>query len=524
MKKWITSTVVIFLVAIIAAGIFFPNLFEEKLKAELEKQVLVQTDSTYSVTLNKLDISFWERSISADSLSLTPSSDSEAIKSIYASSIQIKGIRWWSLFFDKYASFNTILVQTPIIEIYSRPLSGSTFEQTSDTSSSGSELELSKFDFIIKNGTARLVEPSGRTEVMLDHFNLMATEVDIPQVLDGSRLPFLKELVLTGKGLTWRLDEKLYRFEIGEFSFNRTQKNALIKDIALIPVLPRYEFTRIKGYSTDRIDLDIDMIKLKEVNIDSLYIPRLYARSIEIEQGALNVFKNKTIASKTTIGYRSLLAEQVKNIGVQIGIDSLIINNFDVSYTEHKEDAKEPGNVFFEDITGSILNINTPGYPEFSEDTLKMSVSTKFMGVSELNLNVRYPLFERNETHHVWGNLKKIDTKVVHSTLLHLAFVDVKSGVINSMNYDFIADIRGARGNVLLDYQDLELVFLSSDDTDDKNLGTRLKSFLANTIGLNKDNTGDITPEEIDYTWDKRKGVFGYWWQALLSGIKETIQ
>ncbi|MFY0684921.1 MAG: hypothetical protein JXR20_10250 [Balneola sp.] len=524
MKKWISGTVLFILVAIIAVGIFFPNLFEDQLKSELEKQVLIQTDSTYSVVLDELDISFWKRSISADSLTLMPSNESEAIKSVYANSIQIKGIQWWSLLFDQFISFKTILIEAPDIEIYSRPLSGNTFKQSSNSSSSTSELELSKFDFIVKNGTARLVEPSGRTEVMLEDFNLMATEVDIPQVLDGSRLPFLKELVLTGKGLTWRLDEQLYRVEVGEFSFNRTEKNALIKDIALIPVLPRYEFTKIKGYSTDRIDLDIDMIKFRDVNIDSLYIPRLSASSIEVEKGSLNVFKNKTIASKSTIGYRSLLGEHVQKIGVQIGIDSVLINNFNVSYTEHKEGAEEPGSVFFQDITGSILNVNTPGYPGFDEDTLIMSVSTRFMDVAKLDLNVRYPLFDENETHHVWGSLEEIDTKIVHSTLLHLAFVDVKSGFINSMEYDFMADDEGARGNLLLDYQDLELTFLSGDDTDDKNLGSRFKTLLANTIGLNKDNTDDISPKEIDYEWDKRKGVFGYWWRSLLSGIKNTIQ
>lgn len=525
MKKWIFGTATFVVVAIIAIGIFFPNLFEGKLKVALEEQVLIQTDSSYSVKLDKLNISFWGRTVSADSLTLTPSNETKAIKSISAGSIEIKGIKWWSLIFDQFTSFGSIVVEDPFIEIYSRPLESNTFEETSSSDSSDSKLALSKFDFIIKNGKARLVEPSGRTEVMLEEFSLMATEVDIPQVLDGSRLPFLKELVLTGKKLTWRLDEKLYRFEVGEFSFNRVEKHARLADLTLIPVLPRYEFSEIKGYSVDRIDLNIDSIEFEELILDSLFIPRIQVGKITVDQGSLNVFKNKTIPPRSTIGYRSLMAEHISKVSVQVGIDSILINDFDVSYIEHKAEADEPGSVSFEDISGGIYDLNTPGFPQFDEETLKMRVSTRFMNTSVLNLNVDYPLFNKDESHHVWGDLARIETETIKNTLIHLAFVEAKSGVVNSLNFDFQVNDRKAEGKILLDYQDLALAFLKSDDVDDKNLGTRLKSFLANTIGINKNNTGeDIEPSEIDYDWDKRKGIFGYWWRALLSGIQNTIK
>lgn len=524
MKKWIIGSVVIFLVAIIATGIFFPNLYEDELKEELENQVLIQSDSSYSVKLEKLNISFWKRTVSADSLTVTPTNDLEPIKSISASLIEIKGIKWWTLIFDQFASFGSITIENPFIEIYSRPLASNTFEEASSSDSSDSKLALSKFNFIIRNGKARLVEPSGRTEVMLEEFSLMATEVDIAQVLDGSRLPFLKELVLTGKNLTWRLDEKLYRFEVGEFSFDRVKKNAHLKNLALIPVLPKYEFSRIKGYSTDRIEMNVSSLELEGLILDSLYIPRIQIGKVKIDQGSLEVFKNKTIDSRFSIGYRALLAEEIRKSSVQIGIDSILIEDFDVSYIEHKEGSKEPGRMFFEDITGAIYDLNTPGFPYFNDETLKMRVSTKFMNTSTLNLNVDYPLFNTNESHHVWGDLGRLETSTVNSTLLHLAFVETKSGVINSMKFDFTADDRKAKGLLWLDYQDLALTFLKSDNPNDKNLGTRFKSFLANTIGINSDNSGDIEPKEIDYDWDKRKGVFGYWWQSLLSGIRNTIR
>ena len=298
MKKWIFGTLVFVLVAIIATGIFFPNIYEDELKEALENQVLIQSDSSYSVTLEKLNISFWNRTVSADSLTVTPTNELEPIKSISASFIEINGIKWWTLIFNQFASFESVIIEHPFIEIYSRPLKSDTFEESNSIDATKTNLALSKFNFIIRNGKARLVEPSGRTEVMLEEFNLMATEVDIAQVLDGSRLPFLKELVLTGKKITWRLDEKLYRFEVGEFSFDRVKKSAQLKNLALIPVLPKYEFSRIKGYSTDRIEMNIGSLELEDLILDSLYIPRIQIGKLKIDQGNLEVFKNKTIASR----------------------------------------------------------------------------------------------------------------------------------------------------------------------------------------------------------------------------------
>ena len=105
-----------------------------------------------------------------------------------------------------------------------------------------------------------------------------------------------------------------------------------------------------------------------------------------------------------------------------------------------------------------------------------------------------------------------------------MSFIRAESGIVNSLDFDFTVDDRGAEGEILLDYEDLKLTFLNSDDITDKDLGTRFKSFLANNIAMDSDNTGDIEPEKIDYDWDKRKGLFGYLWRALLSGLQNTIK
>ncbi len=528
MKKSILIGLLILGITLLLASIFGPDFLEGKLKTALEAQVVIQTDSSYTMEFQELDISLWGRRVTADSISISPKNDRETIKSIQIRSFEIQEIKWLSLITEDFPQFGKVIVEQPEIEIYSRPFTSSTFSNnsSSDGDSSSNSINFSNFDLNIIDGKARMVEPSGRTEVMLEHFDLSATKVNVNQILDGSRVPFLDELILSGKNLTWRLDEKLYRLEVGAFSFDRVQKQALVQNIALIPVLPRYRFSEIKGYSSDRVELNIDKINLQGVNLDSLYIPRIEVEKISIEQGALAMFKNKTIPSKTTIGFRPLLSEAISKATVaQVGLHEVLINNFDVTYTEHKEGVKEPGEITFEDISGSIKNISTPGYPTFLTDSLELDVSTYFMGVSKLDLKARYALFDKDEHHRVWGSLGSIHTSALKSPLINLASIEAKSGQVNSLEFNFNVNRTAANGQILLDYQDLNIFLLKDYDTSQKPLASRVSSFIANTFIIDDSNTGSkIEPAKIHYKWDNRKGIFGYWWQALLSGIKATIK
>ena len=474
MKKSILIGLLILGITLLLASIFGPDFLEGKLKTALEAQVVIQTDSSYTMEFQELDISLWGRRVTADSISISPKNDRETIKSIQIHSFEIQEIKWLSLITEDFPQFGKVVVEQPEIEIYSRPFTSSTFSNNSGaiTDTSSNSINFSSFDLNIIDGKARMVEPSGRTEVMLEHFDLSATKVNVNQILDGSRVPFLDELILSGKNLTWRLDEKLYRLEVGAFSFDRVQKQALVQNIALIPVLPRYRFSEIKGYSSDRVELNIDKINLQGVNLDSLYIPRIEVEKISIEQGALAMFKNKTIPSKTTIGFRPLLSEAISKATVaQVGLHEVLINNFDVTYTEHKEGVKEP------------------------------------------------------EYHRVWGSLGSIHTSALKSPLINLASIEAKSGQVNSLEFHFNVNRTAANGQILLDYQDLNIFLLKDHDTSQKPLASRVSSFIANTFIIDDSNTGSkLEPAKIHYKWDNRKGVFGYWWQALLSGIKATIK
>src|SRR5690554_232536 len=478
------------------------------------------------MNFKQLNISFWNKKVSADSISILPNNDNEAIKSILIKNFEIQGIKWWSLLTDDFPNFKKVLVEYPEIEVYSRPITPTTFSNTSSTDKASKDSLFSDFDVQIIGGKAQIIDPSGRMQVQIGHFRLSATKINVNQLLDGTRLPFIDILTISGSDLAWQIDNKFYHLEVGEFEFNNADGLGFVKDIALIPELPRYKFTEIKGYSVDRYELNIDKINLQGIDLDSLFISKIKIETATLEKGELSVFKDKTIPSKSTIAYKPLLNEVIRNaIKFQYSIEEVLINNFDVNYTEHKEGAKEPGAVTFQNITGSIQNIATLGYPGFLTDSLLFDVTTLFMGVSKLEVHSRYALFDESENHRVWGSLDAIETSTINPTLVHLANIEAKSGKVNSLDFNFKVNREGAKGIINLDYENLDVSLLSDFDTTNTSEGKQIATFITNTFIVKSNNTGaDFKSAEIDYEWDKTRSIFGYWWHSLLTGIKNSIK
>lgn len=526
MKKGLIYSVIILCVLFLLASLLVPNYLEKKLQPALEAQVITQTDSSYVMKFKQLNISFWSKKVSADSISILPNKENEAIKSILIKNFEIQGIKWLSLLTDDFPSFKKVVVEYPEIEVYSRPITPTTFSGASTTKTTPKDSLFSDFDVQITGGKAKIIDSSGRMKAVIGNFSLSATKINANQLLDGTRLPFIDELTLSGSDLTWQIDDKFYRLEIGDFKFNRADGLAFIKDMALIPELPRYRFTEIKGYSIDRYELNIDKINLQGVDLDSLFISKIKIKTAAIEKGELSVFKDKTIPPRSAIMYKPLLSEVVRKASkFQYGVGEVLINNFDVTYIEHKEGAKEPDQVSFQNITGSIQNIATPGYPGFFTDSLLFDVTTLFMGVSKLEVHSRYALFDESENHRVWGSLGAIETSTINPTLIHLANMEAKSGKVNSLDFKFKINREGANGTINLDYENLDVSLLSDFDTTNTSVGKQIATFITNTFIVKSNNTGaDFKPGKIDYTWNKQKSIFGYWWHSLLTGIKDSIK
>jgi hypothetical protein len=101
---------------------------------------------------------------------------------------------------------------------------------------------------------------------------------------------------------------------------------------------------------------------------------------------------------------------------------------------------------------------------------------------------------------------------------LHMIF---KAGKLNRLTFDFTANNNVSKGWMEFLYQDLDVVLLKKDPG--KEYG--FLSFMANamTLSNNPAKGKELKTVEIGFERDKNKGIIGYIWRTIQSGLIRTI-
>ncbi|HET8864083.1 MAG TPA: hypothetical protein VFM80_00205 [Gracilimonas sp.] len=511
------------LIALVATFIL-PIFLEQPLKKALVEEFDKQTEQNYELGFDDLDISLFSRSISVDSIFVKPDSTSPHVQQITATSISISGISLWSLFSSSFPDFNSITVKEPNVQILERDLSSSLFSGK-DSAETGEALEdLDTFTLFIENGSGTISTADGTELFSISDISLEAGDVDINKLLDGSELLFMEYLLIQGAGVKWNIQKDFYDLKIGNFSFDKQARSLDIANIALTPLLPKYEFSETKGYQLDRIDLEIPELSLSGLDLNSLTEDHVNVAEIEINEAWMEVFRNKKVDRKEGVNVKPMLNKLANSIDFSIGVDNITISDATIIYEEHKAPSDSSAAISFDDLDATISNIRTASHPSFTEDTLTLHVETLFMDTAPLTLDVSYPVFNEADIHTVKANLGSLDPKVAEKILARSGFVRVESGFVKSLDAELGLNSKSSKGKALILYRDLKISFLD-EDTGEQGFGERFKDFIANNFSIKSENTEpDPTIGEIDFEREVEKSIFAYWWKSLLSGIKDSIQ
>lgn len=511
------------LIALVAAFIL-PIFLEKPLGNALIEEFDKQTEQNYKLDFADIDISLFSRAISVDSISVQPDSTSPHVQQISVTSISISGISLWSLFSSSFPDFNSITVTEPHVEILERDLSSSLFSGNDSGDSDGELDDLDTFTLFIDNGSGTINTSDGTELFSISDISLEADEVDINKLLDGSELLFMDHLLIQGAGIKWNLQKDFYDLTIGNFNFDKKAGSLSITNVAMTPLLPKYDFSEAKGFQLDRINLEIAALSLSGMDLNSLDDEHINAEELNIDQLWMEVFRNKKIDRKEGLNVKPLLNELANSIDFSIGVNNTTISDATIIYEEHKAPSDSSAAISFDDLDATISNIRTASHPSFSEDTLKLHVETLFMDTAPLTVDVSYPVFDEADRHTVKANLGSLDPKVVAKMLARSGFVRVEEGLVESLDAEIQLNSETSSGQALILYRDLKISFLN-EDTGEQGFGEKFKDFIANNFSIKSDNTEpDPTIGEIDFEREVEKSIFAYWWKSLLSGIQDTIK
>ena len=246
-----------------------------------------------------------------------------------------------------------------------------------------------------------------------------------------------------------------------------------------------------------------------------------HARSIQIRDAIADVFLNKDRPdSRDTVG-PFMPNEILGSIKRKVSVDRVSITNSQMKYSERFDRDAKPSFITFDSMNVLAEGIANHG-PRGS--VIVVHADTKFADAGTMTLNMTFPVASPDFSFKYSGSLSRMDLRPINSFLEISDQMRIKSGVLEGVTYDIQVISGHASGNVSGVYRDLRMASITKKTGSEKGLSNAVKTFLANTFKIRKDNVpGGMKIGRIKYDRLPDDPFFQYAWFSLRTGVQDVL-
>ncbi len=327
------------------------------------------------------------------------------------------------------------------------------------------------------------------------------------------------------KNASYTDPQQLNTISVKDISTDLNDSILYIRGFSLEPNVSKYEYGPVKGFQTDWISLSNKEISINKIDYNRLIFDQyLQANLINVDELSVTIFRDKRLPFPEN-QYRAMPQQNIKNLPIGIDINQLVLNNGFVTYLEHGVKSNAPGEVFFSDLKGQLINITNDSVVLQNERQLKFSAEGQIMGSGLINAQVTFDMLSKNHEFRLGASIAPFDMTVFNRMLSPNVFVEVKSGY----NERILMNVKGnddySYGEMEFYYDNLKIALLNKETETPKGFGNALGSFFANTFIINSNNPRLMTfrKGEVFFERDKSKSIFNFWSKSFLSGIVTSI-
>jgi hypothetical protein len=316
---------------------------------------------------------------------------------------------------------------------------------------------------------------------------------------------------------------KLYQFSIGETSYSSGNNRVTAKDIRIIPNFSKENHQKQVGFQSDYFTGKIDSVCISQPNIRRWFDKEeLAGKFLSVNGLNMDIYRDKQLPFDETRRPK-MLQDMIKSLKIPVSVDSLVLANSQVSYSERTASGDLEGKIRFTNIHTHLTpftNVKAANgvIPDFNLDgTATIQDSCQLIVSMNYRMNHPQNLFSAK------GNLSPFNMRILNPVLEPLALVSIRSGKVNRFQFEFSANQTSANGQLFFGYDDLKISVLEMKDGNTKE--AKFASFLANSLMLRDKNPRgkELLPDEINFQRDQKRSVLNYWWKSIFSGIRNTL-
>jgi hypothetical protein len=222
-----------------------------------------------------------------------------------------------------------------------------------------------------------------------------------------------------------------------------------------------------------------------------------------------------------------MIHQTIENLKQIIHIEHLFLKNSYIKIEERPDNASpRSAFLYFSDINAHITNVSNFIERRGKNRTLELDLTAKLMGEGPLAANVKFDLEKPDGRFTLKGTLGKIKLSSLNTMIEPEAKISLKSGTINRLDFNILANDYDGSGELIIRYENLELELLNKNYEADEKVLRKIGAYLANKIIIKSNNPnkkGEVQKGNVYFIRETHKSMFAYWWKLIFSGMKSTL-
>lgn len=540
MKKLLLLLLLILLVA--AGVVYYKKWRNEFLRKDIPQLVFLESDSLYRITYDNIDIDEVDGEILIRNLQLTPDStfkkthDSTLPKNLLqvtVPEVHITGVQTDAAVLNKEIIASSIKLISPVVTMFNNR-QGAGDNDTAKTTDKIYKVLLRGLDKIIVDtiiitdahyhictwSTGDTLFSGSKINAQLHHINISDSTST-----DSSRVLFAKNATLDINKILLRRSNHLYYYQFNEIQLQSHERSFTVKNLHIVPILGEAAHMRAAKWQTDRLDIDLYNLLFNQVNVQEVLNGNLIAGELLIKKTVLKIFRDKSFPMKKENKVGHYPQQQLLKIPIDVALKKITIQDGYLEYKEKNPQTGSSGTVVFNDISASLHNVTNRLGDIRNNGIFTVHFNSRFLNKIPLTATLQFYLNSKNGKFTVNGSMKSTDATIFNPLSKPMALVEINSGTINSLDFNFVCTDYNAKGIIRLLYDDLKVKILKKEEISREYKQKKMISLLANiTIqNANPDKNKPVRIITVNHARDVYKSMFNLIWKSIFEGAQKTV-
>jgi hypothetical protein len=545
-KKGLTIFAVVLGTVIVMLVIFVNRFVEPILRDRLRTLIVQGSDSLYQYSLGSLEANFFGGSVEVENLHIRiDSARYEVLRrrnALPSLTMQldlekgsIRGLGILPLLFGKKIKISEIMSHDANIRL-SRHLRKNEVAEASVPLWKALQPNINsiQIDRIRLDGVKLLyrnADTSESVKLQFDRCDALFEDirVDSAATSDSTRLAFAGNIWMRMHDLKFRAPDSSFKLKAEWITYSSRQRTIEVDSFKIQPTLEEKEdFYAAYGIQKPMQEIELEKVRMVNVHLDRfIHNNIIQADSIIFQKPDIEMYLDRSMRPTYESKIGKFPHQQLLNATPLIRIQNITVRDGSVEYQEKNPKTEAVGTFSLSHLDLSADNITNDTSRIRLNPVCTAKVSGRILGGSPITTTFRFYLDSLNGRFDAQGTVTNVTAVQLNALSVPMANVQMKSFTMKRLDFQVTGEDYGARANVQMLYDDLDLILRKTDEETGEVKNRKFLTKILNKFVIWPSNPGPggavRTANNVYTVRLTTKSFFGVLWKAIFAGMQDIM-